>query len=351
MINTTQSVKLNIKPVAAKVLKVLSKRNGAILASRHGINEGGKKRTLESIGQDHNITRERVRQIEEASYLKIRSSNEFELFEPSISKISDFLNENGGVVAEEHLMNSLVPNSQRPYLGLLLALSDEFIKIKESDEYNASWAVDKQNAKGAKLLLANTLKQMNNKKTTLSLDELFEVIQDLNESEEFSVEQSNSETLLNISKGIKQGPFGKWGLGEWAEISPRGVRDKVYLVMEREKNPHHFRELARLIDAGPFKPKSNRKTHPQTVHNELIKDDRFVLIGRGIYALATWGYMPGTVKDVIVSILKEKGNPLEKDLIVSRVMEQRKVQKNTILLNLQNRTQFKKTSDNKYYLA
>lgn len=81
---------------------------------------------------------------------------------------------------------------------------------------------------------------------------------------------------------------------------------------------------------------------PQTVHNELIKDARFVLVGRGTYALSEWGYKPGTVKDVMVQVLRENGNSMDKEEIIKKTLDQRQVKESTILLNLQDRNHFEK---------
>ena len=94
----------------------------------------------------------------------------------------------------------------------------------------------------------------------------------------------------------------------------------------------------------------NKKTYPQTVHNELIKDPRFVLVGRGTYALAEWGYVPGTIKDIITKVLKDKSEPVHKDEIVKQVLAQRLVAKNTVLMNLNNKANFEKDQNDKYFL-
>jgi DNA-directed RNA polymerase delta subunit len=95
-----------------------------------------------------------------------------------------------------------------------------------------------------------------------------------------------------------------------------------------------------------FLPK--KETHIATIHNELIKDSRFVLVGRGIYALEEWGYGIGTVKDVILKILKESKNPLKKQEVLKKVSKQRIVKDNTIFLNLQNQKYFSKDSKGRY---
>ncbi|MDX1535800.1 MAG: sigma factor-like helix-turn-helix DNA-binding protein [Candidatus Spechtbacterales bacterium] len=348
--STTSSEKLNVKPLIEKVLGILSERNGAILAARHGIGEGGERRTLESIGQDYDITRERVRQIEEASYTKIRNSEDFELLESAFASVIEFLNEHGGAVSEEYLFDTLTTEGQQPHLALLMALNKDFTKIKENDYHKAGWAVNKERAGEIKKLLANAAKKIKKKGDLISDDELVDILQSV-PPETVAPDQETVHAVLSLSKHIEKGPYGEWGLADWPEVNPRGVRDKVYLVLKEGEEPLHFRKLATMIDDGPFEKKSGKNTHPQTVHNELIKDDRFVLIGRGVYALREWGYMPGTVKDVIMNILQEEGKPLHKEKLVSKVLEQRRVQTNTILLNLQNKDHFAKVDGDHYYLA
>jgi hypothetical protein len=90
---------------------------------------------------------------------------------------------------------------------------------------------------------------------------------------------------------------------------------------------------------------SEKKVHPQTVHNELIRDKRFVLVGRGTYALREWGYEEGTVKDVILNLLKKAGGFLSREKIYEQVLEKRKVKKATIAVNLADRKFFEKKAD------
>lgn len=352
MTNTTKNKKLNIKPSIDRVLKVLSERNASMLSARYGIGDAraNSRQTLESIGRKYNITRERVRQIEEASYIKIRNSEQFEGLEPISNEVVSFIDERGGVVLEEDLMKTLVSEGVRPYLSLMLVLVPKFVKIKESDEHRTSWAIDATRAQEVETLLATVINKINKLQHTLIDDELASLAQSEN-STTASLPLDSIFAFLAISKRLQKGPFGKWGLSHWAEINPRGVRDKAYLVFDRESKPLHFREIARLIDSSNFQARSQRVTHPQTVHNELIKDDRFVLVGRGIYALSQWGYTPGTVKDVIINVMQKEARSLDKDYIVAKVLAARMVQENTILLNLQNKKYFKKTQDGKYCLA
>ena len=119
------------------------------------------------------------------------------------------------------------------------------------------------------------------------------------------------------------------------------------MVIRQSGKPQHFSQIAKLINTAKFDAK---KVNVQTVHNELIKDDRFVLVGRGLYALSEWGYKSGTVKDVLVDILRTHGKPLPRVDLIAKVMDVRMVKENTILLNLQDGATFSRNEDGHYHL-
>ncbi|MCD8561468.1 hypothetical protein LRY29_00065, partial [Candidatus Saccharibacteria bacterium] len=139
-----------------------------------------------------------------------------------------------------------------------------------------------------------------------------------------------------------------WGLAKWPTVNPKNIRDKIYVILAENKKPLHFSDIAKAIKDSSFKRKD---VTTQAIHNELIKDKRFVLIGRGIYALDSWGYSKGTVSDIIADVLKKAGEPLHRDEIVKRVLKSRQVKETTILLNLQSKPQFKRVAKATYILA
>ncbi|NDE68292.1 hypothetical protein EB052_01660, partial [bacterium] len=150
---------------------------------------------------------------------------------------------------------------------------------------------------------------------------------------------------LKLSKRIGKNAIGEWGVAHSPNIKTKGMRDYAFLVIRKHGSPIHFREVAKQIGVV-FK----KKAHVATTHNELIKDPRFVLVGRGLYALSEWGYMSGVVKDVIKKIL-EKHGALTKEEIIDKVLKERYVKENTIMVNLQNQKHFRKDKDNKYNIA
>jgi len=239
------SYKINIRSYVERVLRPLPDRNRDILASRFGIGKVSRE-TLESIGRRYNITRERVRQIEEASLAKLRTFAEFDELEPIFEQIATYLQEKGGVLREDQLLNTLVPRSQAPHLSLVLHLGDNFIPLKETDDYHAVWATSIEQASTVQDILGDVTAALQKRRTPIEEKELHILMQ------EKAVERGHDCTTtqevtdhIGISKAISEGPFGKHGLAHWPEINPRGVRDKAYLVFEVTSKPLHFRDIAK----------------------------------------------------------------------------------------------------------
>jgi hypothetical protein len=114
--------------------------------------------------------------------------------------------------------------------------------------------------------------------------------------------------------------------------------------LQKNRQPMHFREIADAINlAYPGKTVLSR-----TVHNELIGDTRFVLVGRGIYGLKEWGYQPGVVSDVIMKVMREMNRPLTVEEIIESVLKDRQVKRNTVIANLQNKHLFNKVGKGMY---
>ena len=173
-------------------------------------------------------------------------------------------------------------------------------------------------------------------------------IKELFSQQKVSEKYKNQEVMkrwLSISKAIGKNAIGEWGVSHSPNVKTKGMRDYAFLVIRKHGSPIHFREVAKQI-TQVFK----KKAHVATTHNELIKDPRFVLVGRGLYALKEWGYMSGVVRDVIKKII-EKNGPLTKEEIIAKVLKERYVKDNTIMVNLQNQKHFKKDKDNKYSIV
>ena len=343
---STVTITFKPKQVTKVFLSVLPRRAADVITKRYGLGSETKKMTLESIGESYSITRERVRQIENFALATIRKSDEFKTQAAAFDELKNVMTSLGSLVPEHTFLSDVSSDkSTQNHVHFLLVLGDFFTKHKEDDDFAHRWSVDKETSE----YVHDSLRKLY---SSLADDQLIEeskmIEMFLNHLKDVSEEFKNEEILrrwLSLSKKIGKNPLGEWGVAHSPNVSARGVRDYAFLVLRKHGSPMHFTEVAKAIGEH-----FDKRAHVATTHNELIKDKRFVLVGRGLYALQEWGYSTGVVRDVISDIIKKHG-PLTKEDVVDRVMRERYVKPNTILVNLQNPKYFKKGKDSKYALV
>lgn len=304
-----------------------------------------KAKTLEKIGKDHGITRERIRQIiADANKKIIKKRSENPSFKKAESQVVFTINKKSGIIKKVELLKKLAGSDEKEAnaLSFLLLYSDKIFKVGDN-EIEESLVLSSDIVEKSKMIINIAKEILEKEKRTLNDGEIVKKITKKID-QRFHAEEILAH--LDVSKEIRKNNFGKWGVFDWLEISPKGTREKIYTILKEKKKPLHFKEIARIIDECKL---SKKKAHPQTIHNELIKNEKFVLIGRGIYALREWGYTDGTVKDVLEEIFKKSGKPLTRDEILQEIMKVRKVKKATILINLGNSRYFSKEGDS-YFL-
>lgn len=315
------------RKICQNLLKDLPERQKEVISRRFGL-ESGERETLESIGRDFNITRERVRQIENDGFSRLKSK--LASFQDVFEHFTGQLKNTGELKKEEALLSQLGKEGEQPQISFLLTLGEPFQRVSETKEFHPFWTINPDSGQTAQKVVNSFYQKLEKVKHPINLAEYKSFS---------SVSPEVLESFLEISKLIQRNQEGFFGLRDWPEINPRNIKDRAYLVFKKESKPLHFREAAKLIGPGAL---------AQTVHNELIRDPRFVLVGRGIYALKEWGYQAGDVKDVILKVLREAKRPLSKKDILSKVLKQRLVKESTILLNLGNKKYFLKTPEGKY---
>lgn len=327
-------------------LKIVEQdREREIISRRFGLN--GAKETLEQIGEMLGITRERVRQLEKAILIRLRvGSTDGDIPElPPAEKIMiRNLTEMGRIARVSDLADKIYGRKttakERSYVAFIGSISSSLTTIDENDSYYSAVGIaeygDEHEIKEKIEEIVTIIKKH---KTPMTLDEL---------DNSLNYEHpSHIQAIASISKQLAT-LSGVWGLAKWPTVNPKNIRDKIYVILENNKEPMHFSDIAAAIESSNFKRKN---VTIQAIHNELIKDPRFVLIGRGIYALSSWGYKKGTVADTIAEAMRKAGKPLTREEIVREVLHARKVKETTILLNLQNKKLFKKVDKNSYDLA
>jgi len=333
------------KQVTKRLLGVLGTRAQDVLIGRFGLSLE-KRMTLESIGKKYKITRERVRQIENYSIINIRKSKEYTKEKVIFTELKEIITGLGLVISEEDLLSHFTKDKiTQNHIHFLLVVGEDFTKEKEDGEFKHRWHVDKETSKKIDQSLRNLYSTLSDEEILFESDMVSRFLEHVKDVSDKYKNEEIAKRWLALSKLIDKNPLGEWGKAGSSNIHAKGMRDYAFLVIRRHGSPIHFREVAKLI-TELFK----KKAHVATTHNELIKDSRFVLVGRGLYALKEWGYMSGVVKDVIAGVI-EKNGPLTKEKIIEKVLKERYVKENTIMVNLQNPKLFKKMKDGKYVLA
>ncbi len=339
------SVIITFKPrqVTKRLLFTLSSRAKEVITNRYGLGRDAQKMTLEAIGNQYGITRERVRQIENAALGSIKKSDTFSKEAPTFDELVSAIDSLGGIISENELLELIAKDKNtQNHILLLLTLGDAFNKKKEDNEFKHHWYTDENLRNTIDTALKNIYKNLS-KDDLVSESELINAF--LDEVKDLNIKYRNEEIVkrwLSISKILDKNPLGEWGIANSPNVKVKGMRDYAYLAIKKNGSPMHFTEVSKAI-LDYF----GKSAHTATCHNELIKDKRFVLVGRGLYALLEWGYTSGVVKDVIIKILEKEGH-LTRESIIDRVRKERYIKDNTIMVNLQNRDYFNIDKDGKY---
>ncbi|HNW56087.1 MAG TPA: sigma factor-like helix-turn-helix DNA-binding protein [bacterium] len=382
--NVFLSDKFSLLRLVKKLLQKVNPRERDVLARRFGLNTA-KRQTLEQIGATHGLTRERVRQIEAAGLKKLKKMRDLESQVVLLRKSLDqLISDNGGLMDKQYLESSFLVLSREAVKESGLAvysnnfdflvskvMADDFDPIT-SDLFNDSVKLKYQAIDHLESLAEQLVEQVRQAKRLFLVEDLIKLSFELdaykNNTDKLtsankfdlasvlSGENFKDGQLINQNKPvysvlravrqIEQNKFGAWGLSDLPEVKPRTIADKIYLILKEAGQPLHFRDIASQIN----KIFADKPANAATVHNELILDDRYVLVGRGIYALKESGYQAGRVVDIITGILKKAKYSLSKDDIIKEVLNQRLVKKTTVSLILSNKELFQRLPDGSYSL-
>lgn len=342
----TKSPESMLKIAVDDILAVIEQeREREIISRRFGLFD--RKETLEQIGELLGITRERVRQLEKAILIRLKIATDDDKI-PAMRDVERTLirdlSENGRVARVQDMTARLVGDKataqNRAHVAFVSELSPKLTVVSENDDYHHTVGISEHgDDKKVKAKVDEVVSTIKKHGEPVSLENLHGKLSYEHPSQ-VSALASTSKKLAHLKD--------MWGLTKWPLVNPKNIRDKIYVILAENGAPMHFSDIAKHIKDSDFKRKD---VTTQAIHNELIKDKRFVLIGRGIYALESWGYSKGTVADIIADILVKAGEPLHRDEIVKRVLKHRQVKETTILLNLQSKPQFKRTAKATYTLA
>jgi len=328
----------NIEKLFSWVLESLSEKERIVIERRIGLN--GEKETLQNIGNSFkpSITRERVRQIEDAWIKKVGRI----IKATELSAIQDMAREimshHGGILTREKLVWAIISNMSLSkeinahVLEVIVQSDFEIIKSKPRLGTQTYFTLPDISRKAIDAVHKEALKTLKRKKDVMERTELYTQISETLESEVGNLDNIFIDSVLDIFDDIVKGEEVLIGLTRWKILNPKTLKDKAIYVMKKDKLPMHFIDISNKISEYLWE-----SVKINTIHNELIRNEEFILIWRGIYALKEWGFKPGTVLDVIVDVLKKEGDAMSTEDIIKKVLKVRDVKKTTIYMNLQNK--------------
>lgn len=341
---TGKPLSIDTEHLVQDILSVIERdREREIVSRRYGLFD--RKETLEQIGELLGITRERVRQLEKSVVAKLKELTEQGKLAPAKKievSLTEYLEQNGGAGRVADISAAITADNSRTdqsRVAFLAALCPGLVIIEDDDRhFLAVGCAKKRDGRAMKDSIATLVNSIKKHGKPVTIDEAAKLAE-ISETSEVKALASISKKLATLN--------GQWGLVRWPVVNPKNIRDKIYVILQQNGTHMHFNDISAAIKDSDFKRKD---VTTQAIHNELIKDKRFVLIGRGLYALTEWGFKKGTVADIITEVLREAGEPLHRDEIVQRVLKSRYVKETTILLNLQGKAQFKRVAKATYEL-
>ncbi len=328
------------------LIGVLSDRQKEVICGRFGLDNKGDYETLAAIGDRMHVTRERIRQIEKSAVDTLsRQVSKDPNCTQIVARSKKYLKDAGGVAKNDALLGNLKDVADGlgdHHLALLIEALPAFYYHAEDENFWPFYYLSKNDLKTAANFVDGWVSYLEEHKASVLGGTYQEYLKNFTKTE--AVNKNHADNYLSISKRFDKNPYGDLGLRDWPEIKPMTTRDKIYLVLRKTREPLHFEDIARVINETKF---GDQVALAPTVHNELIKDERFVLVGRGMYALKEHGYEPGIAREVIQKVLRRAG-PLKPNDVIATVAKQRFFKPNTILINLQNKSFFERLPDGRY---
>ncbi len=337
----------DIHQVFHTILDSLAEKERTVITRRIGLQ--GNRETLQEIGDTYGITRERVRQIEDVGIKKIgrimRSSPLMKIQESG----EMILKMHGGVMTRDRLITAIIAD-----VGFADVVNENIVDVLLQADFNLQrskpqlgtrtyYHFPEIQKKQIESIHKETIKVLKKKGDIMENSILYEMIK-INLFAQFGkIEPVMIDAVIDIYVDLVKGEEKFVGLEKWKILNPSTLKDKAIYVLKKKKEPMHFLDIANSITEYFHEP-----VKISTIHNELIRNEEFVLIGRGIYVLKDWGYKDGTVLDVILDIFQKAKMPLSTEEITSRVLKVRQVKTTTIYMNLQNKKYIERVGRNLY---
>lgn len=273
-------VDIDINALIEEALRGEDNRSQQVLIGRYGLGDRYQRKTLAALGKEYKLTRERIRQIEAAALSSIRERIREHRKAIELLELLERYMENVGHVRRGDIAAEDV--------RLLLGHSDEKQPLYYNKLHFLVRVLEWPSVSGGNELWH--VVWYSKPEVKMQAESVVEHLLNMNEHDfekflksartRFRIPEPQILNYLTLSKRFGMGPYGDLGATHWLHVNPKTVRDRAYLVLKKVGEPLHFEEIAERVNRI-----GDKKRAPTTVHNELIKDSRFVLVKRGTYAI------------------------------------------------------------------
>lgn len=277
--NTETLTNSQIRQYFDKVLSSLSEKERNVIERRIGLK--GQRETLQSIGNSFspNITRERVRQIEDAGIKKVGRIIKATELSQIQEKGKEVLAMHGGLLTKDKLIAALVKELSlskdvNAYILEVIIQSDfDVLKSKPRLGTQTYFFLPNITRKQIDAIHKTALKALKKKKDVMQKSELYSQIMETLKSDFSGLTAPFIDSVLDIFDDIVKGEETLIGLTRWKILNPKTLKDKSIYVMKKEKVPMHFIDISNKISEY-----LGETVKVNTIHNELIRNEEFILI-------------------------------------------------------------------------
>lgn len=332
-------------------LSFLAERQQQIIIWRYGLFDNRPK-TLEEIGLQLDLTRERVRQLESKAIRKLKQPSKCRIVQPFVQLMQQIIFAEGGICAETYLgevlteavkIGDIDPSGA---VRLLLDTHNGFSKLKKMQ----AWGLSDLPLNLVSEINRNLIKILTAEQAPLSKTDLLIRLKATPLYQKYAAHLNNTFIFacIKINQMIVDTGNESYGLEKWE----RYYQDDIILALRHIGKPAHFSKIAEIINAN-LPPE--RHITPRGVHIRLLhRPDLFVWVGlRGTYGLKEWGVERSlSYEETLAQILQQSGYPLTYQQILAKLPEFRPYYDETsILLTIATNKRFRSFPSGTYGLA
>ncbi len=311
-----------------------------IIKRRFGF-DSGERQTLDEIGKDYGITRERVRQIQERSIQRIKHPST-KGRSTIISIINDIFQKNQFIISDseaDYLIGKVFNTSKFDGSSFLDMISD-LGWIQKNKIGDVAFYTNNALKPTLSLTMTNVYSLLKASSTMISLEEIIKkIIPSNTKYSENSDLQVIIKRICSLDPRIEERMperYTLYGLHSRTNIWASLIKE----VLEKEGEPLHFADITNSVN-DMFPNTDNNHIDVRRLHSILIENHAFSHSGvKGTYGLTEWGFRKETTSELIEECIKKAGFPLHWKQIYNYVSKYKDTKPANIIAMLNSRDKF-----------